>query len=649
MKRLSIFMQWLVLAAILGFVGYYLWRPIPQPDYSPETWHDWDGVTVLSFPGITRWETSTYPSEKRLAAHLTALRDAGYRTVLPKDVVAYLKDRAPLPEKALLLIFEGGRKEAFIRATPILQRTGFTAVITVPTMVMDQWGGFYLKQRDLARVSRLPQWNVGSMGHRAIESIPTDDSAESGRFLAQRIRRRGNEETADAFRNRIAADYAISAHKLKKATGHSPILYLYPFSEAGQGPDADPLAEAANREAVTRNFELAFIGGSNPFNGPGSDPWTLTRLRVPGTWTPEQLLAELAASRPRTRSQDAIGRAGDWVFDQPSELRNSTLNLSAGANAWLRGSDGWTDVDLSAKLDPGLKGSASLYARYTGPRSWLRVTSDADGLRVQERLEGILHTLYLHPPTSGTQTAHQIRLRVRNNRAWVWQDDHLLSENIPLSPATCRGRVGLGSERSNLRVSAFSARPLPTRWALVNSIRRIPAAEQDQIQAIVPIWFRTTDPVPSVSQTAQQDLLQTAVAGIHTLPLLIGGGELNADAARTWATAIDAELIRANVKLLVPTLAVEGPAAALAVELRNLGYRITHVLTPAQARVQGRSIAQVTPDEILVVNGRGPEAEQVVAGLLRLIPPNRLALREANTTSLAPDIVTARRLDSRGE
>lgn len=309
MKKLSILIQWLVVAGLAGFLAYVMMRPTTPTDYAPETWQDWNGVTVLSFAGIARSDSPAYPSVRRLEEQLTALRDAGYRTVRPEDVRAFLDERAPLPEKALLLIFEGGRKEAFIRATPVLQRTGFMAVLAVPTQVMSQWGSFYLKRGDIRKVLKLPQWQVGSMGHAAIQTFPGAADGETRHFLSHRLTRAGEPETAEAFRERILKDYSLSASLLEQAAGRPALLYLYPFGEAGQYPGSDPLAEAANRDAVTRHFGLAFIGGANAFNGPGSDPWTLTRLRVPGDWPAERLLAELASSQPRSRPQPEIGTA----------------------------------------------------------------------------------------------------------------------------------------------------------------------------------------------------------------------------------------------------------------------------------------------------------------------------------------------------
>jgi peptidoglycan/xylan/chitin deacetylase (PgdA/CDA1 family) len=637
MNKLSVIAQWLVVAGLAAFVAYVLVRPTPQPVYAPEAWRDWRGVTILSYAGIARSDTPVYPSVRSLEAQLTALRDAGYRTVRVEDVRAFLDGRAPLPAKPLLLLFEGGRKEAFIRATPVLQRLGFSAVIAVPTSVMQQWGGFYLKRADIRKVIRLPQWQVASMGHEAVNPAP--GGTEQERFLATRARGGGKPETDDAFVGRIFGDYARSASALEEALGKPALLYLYPYGEAGQSPGSDPLAEAANREAVSRHFGLAVLGGFHAFNGPGADPYALTRLRVPGDWSPERLLAELDAGQPRARPQAALGAAQDWTAERDAALHDAALHLDAASAVWLRGSDAWSDLEVSATLQPDAAATGSLYARYAGPRSWLRVAAETDGLRIQERVGNRLVTLQRVQSGGVDHAPRHVRLRLRNNRAWVWLDDKPVAENLPLAPSTRRGRVGFGSERGHLTVTAFSARPLPARALLANSIRLVPDERREQVQAILPNWFRAGEPA-AWAQTAQQDLLQAAVTGIRTVPLLTGAAALSPADARAWAAAIDDELARANVKSLLPTLAVEGPADALAAELRNRGYAITHLLTPAEALARGRAIAQAAPDEILVINAAAAEAAEAVDWLTRVIPASRLAVRESASDAVAPDLTT---------
>ncbi len=647
MKKISILVQWLVILILAAVVTYIVWRPLPQPDYQPETWNTWEGLTVLSYAGIARRDQPDYPSVQRLEEHLTALHEAGYRTVRPEDVQAYLAGTAPLPSKALLLVFEGGRKEAFIRATPLLQRMGFTAVITVPTAYTRTWGGFYLKKSDLRRVVRLPQWQFGSMGHDAYDPIPTGPAGATGRFLANRRWLGDGQEDAAAFQERILQDYAHSARLLEEATGRAPLMFLYPFGDAGQQSGADPLAEPANRAGVTRHFGLAITGNGDPFNGPGRDPWSLTRLRVPGTWTGAELLKELDLNRPRRAGHEGFDRSADWVFERGGTLKAAALELGDGDVAWLRGTDGWGDVEIRATLSRGTNGIASVYARYGGPAAWLRLSLGGDGLRLQERLGARLQTIHRHPLGTAPDESRTVRLRLRNNRAWVWLDDTAVGVNLPLAPMLRRGRVGLGGEGGATKVSAFAANPLPARLVLANSLRLIPDEARPGVRAILPAWFKAGE-APDLAETRQQDLLLAAPAGIETIPMITGVETLKDDAAAAaLANELDQAIAQASLKPLIRALAVDGPADALSAALRENGYRVVHVLTAGQALHQAPTLARVAYEDVVVIHETGAAAEQALSRLLHWIPASRVAVLDDAGEPLGPDVRTARMADER--
>ncbi len=639
MRKLSILIQWIVLLGVAGFIGYILLRRPPQPEYTPEHWRSWEGVTLLSYAGIARRDEPVYPSVNRLESHLTALRDAGYQTVTPRDVRAFLDGDSPLPEKALMIIFEGGRKEAFIRATPILQRTGFSAVIVIPTALTRSWGGFYLNASDIRRLIRLPQWHVGSMGHEAYAEIPVDADGTTGRFLTRRRWVNGRRESEADFQARVLADYAESAAYLESAAGRSALVYLYPYADAGQFPGADPLAESGNRAGVTRHFPLAVVGGDEPFNGPGRDPWALSRLRVPGNWEPERLLAELRLSRPRPAGMPSLGRPADWTFDRGGSLADGTLTLPADAAAWLRGSDGWSDLVIEATLSPGAQGIAALYARYAGPLSWIRLSVSDSGLRVQERLPGRLQTLHHHPwaPTQDPTASHAVQLRLRHNRAWVEHNGALLAANLPLAPGTRRGRIGFGAEKETAGVTALKVRKLPAYLLLANSIRQVPEAQHAQLRAILPVWFRATQ-TPRIGETQRQDLFKAAVSGVETIPMIRDAAQIATGDPHAFVEAVQTTLADLGLTALVRTLALDAPADALADVLRRHGFRMVHVLEPGPARRHGETLAQLSPTDWILINASGEAAEMALDELLHRIPADRLAILTPAPEALGPDL-----------
>ena len=645
MRKLFIAFQWLIVAALAAFIMYVVMRPTPQPDYTPEQWRNWKGISVISYPGIARKTSTVYPSVKQLESHLTALKKAGYQSVYPEDLRAYLDQQQPLPDKALLIIFEGGRKEAFIRATPILQRTGFSAVLTVPTAVMQKWGNFYLRKKDIAKIDDIPQWSIGSMGHDAVTTSAGSTPEPERRFLTRRLTEKGEVEAPETYRRRIENDYAQSAQLLNAASAKPVSLYLYPYADAGQSSTADPLAEAVNREAVTRYFKLAFINSSHAFNGPGSDPWSLTRLRVPGNWTPEQLLKELSASQPRTNAVTTISNTTDWFFDGDTVLRDATLRLASDAAVWLRGTENWSDCEIKATLLPEKDGISSLYARASSPRSWLRVTATSEEVALQERIGDRLITLYRQNIQTDSPTGVKIGLRLRNNRAWVWAGGHQIAANLPVAPETRFGRIGLGSQQGATIASDFNAHPMSTQWLMTESIEAMTDVGIEQIQAIVPRWFQA-DTEPAISKEAEKTLLYSSVRGIHTYPLLSGGANLNRKDGATWIAAIDTLLQKRDLKMLLSTVVIEGALPEIAAELRNRGYRVLHLLTPAEAVQWGAFIAGNNSNEIIIVDDTGIETERVLDELLRVVPATRLAKRKSTGNAIAPEIETIHLLNS---
>jgi len=114
MKKLSIALQWLVVAALAALALQPFIKGRPLPERQPETWRNWQGFMALSYAGVGIGAPETYPTPTRMAEQLAALHAAGYRTITPADALAFLEGRRPLPPKALLVLLEGGRKDSVV-------------------------------------------------------------------------------------------------------------------------------------------------------------------------------------------------------------------------------------------------------------------------------------------------------------------------------------------------------------------------------------------------------------------------------------------------------------------------------------------------------------------------------------------------------
>ena len=158
MKRLFILIQWLAVVFFLSSLVVFLLRKDTPPDYRPPEWRSWNGFYALAIEGVVDGSDPRYLTPSKLDAFLSALREAGYKAVTPQDLEAYYYADRPLPEKAVLLMFEGGRKDHIVRATPKLVRNRFIGTLFVPTSVTERWGNHFVSRSNLRRISRSPHW-----------------------------------------------------------------------------------------------------------------------------------------------------------------------------------------------------------------------------------------------------------------------------------------------------------------------------------------------------------------------------------------------------------------------------------------------------------------------------------------------------------
>jgi hypothetical protein len=625
MKKLFTLAQWLIVLLLVGGVVWSYLRPKPQPNYAPETWTSWKGFMAISYAGITRTASEKYPSPRVLLDHLRALRDAGYQPIRPEDAAAFLAGRQPLPERALLIFFEGGNKNNLIRGTPALQRTGFIGVMAVPTMYFEKWGGAYLKKPDLHAAARLPHWAFAGMGHRAVSEIVVDGTGKKGRFLTQRQWIGGRLETDEEFVKRITGDYYTSQDLIEDATLHAVLAYVYPYGDPGTGPNSDPLAAEINRNAVATRFSMAFVRGDDPFNGPEADPFSLSRLRIPGTWDGQRLIRELQQFEPSKAPVAGFANASRWFLEDKAVFQQDALLLGDGGTAWLRGSESWSDLECAIRAAPESGARVALYLRHAGPGSYVRVTLEAGGvLRVQERL--LTRLLGLASVSLSDKAAPaEIRVVLRGRRAWVYEGTRRLLGPLPLSRDTASGRLGIGCEGGAAKVMAFSARPNPSYVAVGTDYTALNSNVQRAVQAVISPWFQQTS-APKVEMRHREDALRAAADGVTVIPFIEGDADPTAEEAAKWVELLGESLNNPVLRSLITEIAVRGANPNLSAALRNAGFRVLHSLPPDEAEALCRAPSQLKElamDRFLL-DQKDAAAHEVLTAWLRRLPAPRL-------------------------
>lgn len=624
MKRAFILFQWMVILGVIAGFMYSLVKPVSHPARDPEGWHSWDGFMAISYRGITRGDEAESVSAERFAEQMAALVEAGYSTVTPEDVEAFLNGRSPLPERALLLLFEGGRKDSFLYATPTLSKSGYCATMFVPTKLTRAWGSFFLKESSIARLASDPHWRVGSMGHAAIEQVPACADGTPGHFLARRLLAGDLPETDASLRSRIATDYELAAQTLGKLARGRVTAYLYPYADSGRGAEAEPPAAEINRREVGRYHGIAFAHDGNPFNGDGSDALDLSRQRIPAGWDGQRLVRELESRRPCPPGAPIEGfdNKTAWILGGDPIFDSGSLLLPPGAWARVPRNGAWKDADLTTRVSLETGSEARVYLRWTGPRSFLCLTLDETGIVLRERSPGSMETLWRRWKPLEVARDYRIVWRVKGIRTWITLEGEFMSGAIPVNRANAGGKSAVEAPGAAVRFRDFRVEPLQERMVLAEHLRDVSPQLRDTASAVLPSWF--TQPSRCGIDASEVTLLRLAAdAGVGTIPVVASPEIRSRQDADALCARIDTILNQSGIRPLIDTVATRGPDMTLPSAFMDRGYKVIAIVSPGEI-IRIPNPASRPESLRYLIDGDETRIHDALQWMLRWMPPRRL-------------------------
>lgn len=130
-KKRRAILQGLVLVTLLGICIDALFVFSRYRPYRPDQVKGVDrGFVALSYFGVDRTGTHDLIGTRLLDEHLTALEKNGFVTITGKDVEEYYRSGRTLPEHALLLNFEDGRRDTAVFAEKLLEKHNYHGVVS---------------------------------------------------------------------------------------------------------------------------------------------------------------------------------------------------------------------------------------------------------------------------------------------------------------------------------------------------------------------------------------------------------------------------------------------------------------------------------------------------------------------------------------
>lgn len=353
------------------------YQPYSESQVSPTT--D-TGFIALSYFGVDRiGDTSTLIGGKQLREHLKALKDNGYVTITQEDIEKYYEKGQPLPEKALYLMFEDGRRDTAIFADDIIEDLNFKGVMMTYPEKFDHEDPKFLRPSDLKDMTDSTFWELGTNGYR-LEYINVYDryhnfigeidpltyammrpylGRDYNHYLMDYIRDKDRipVETLGHMKRRIGYDYSRVAELYQDHLGYVPQVYVLMHANTGKFGNAASVSYE-NEKWIRKLFTMNFNREGYSFNQRNSSLYDLTRMQPQPYWPVNHLLMRIKYD---TKQQDITFKRGDtriedWeILKGAGEYKEESIILTSLPEKEglmrLKNHYSYGDVDIKVRLE----------------------------------------------------------------------------------------------------------------------------------------------------------------------------------------------------------------------------------------------------------------------------------------------------------
>lgn len=410
-----VFLLVLVIKAIFTFSKY---SPYEIVNNSKE-----NGFIVISYFGVDRNGTNTLISTESLENQLKALKENGYVTITQQDVLDYYNDGKALPNKALLLLFEDGRRDTAIFAQKIMEKYNFKATMLTYADKFSKKDPKFLMPKDLKELVDSSYWELGTNGYR-LEYINVFDKDENylGELtsiefseVSNKIRRHYNHYLMDFIRDednlpkenynemneRIDYDYEKLYEIYNKELGSVPMLYALMHSNTDQFGTNDKVSEI-NEMWINELFSMNFNREGFSLNTEDSSIYDLTRIQPQAYWSTNHLLMRIWDDT-KENTNFVIGdeeRAKSFQkINGEAEFKDDTIILTSlpkeqGAIKLINSED-YKNIKLSVELNGNIIGSQAIYIRASDDlKNNLRFKIINNNIEITESINGKEELIY---------------------------------------------------------------------------------------------------------------------------------------------------------------------------------------------------------------------------------------------------------------
>jgi len=184
-------------------------------------------VPVIMYHSISQKVTNEWTlTPEALEDDLAYLAENGYHAVSPAQLVAFVDEGTPLPEKPVMLTFDDGCYNNYVTAMPLLEKYDMNMVLSVIGENTEKWS----QARELdERYGHLTWEQLGEMADSGRVELSNHTWAFHTNAKGRRGACRKQGESLAGYERELTADLSRLQDKLSETCGVEPICFAYPF------------------------------------------------------------------------------------------------------------------------------------------------------------------------------------------------------------------------------------------------------------------------------------------------------------------------------------------------------------------------------------------------------------------------------------
>ncbi len=191
-------------------------------------------VPIIMYHNIMKSNTKSSKfivTKNQLEEDLEFLKNNGYNTIVMNDLVEYVYNNKPLPEKPIILTFDDGYYNNYVYAYPMLKEYGFKGVLSVIGYYTDMYSENGEKNENYSHVT----WeDIKEMSESGVMELQNHSynlhSTDKGRNGSKKKKGESKEE----YKKMLTGDLEKLQNGFSENLKFTPNTYTYPFGSVSE-------------------------------------------------------------------------------------------------------------------------------------------------------------------------------------------------------------------------------------------------------------------------------------------------------------------------------------------------------------------------------------------------------------------------------